>query len=246
VKTNLDFILSERPTGGWKWAMQALLIAVSIQVFTTAIVFFTTSHGYDAFDQDQQEVVTEEIPLQFEEETPSANGSEDEGPLRNVMSMEGAELGDGVYDHTGQRSEMSPEEYAKRTFDELKEKHKNDPKPERNPSNLADPKPNPDKDPNPPSGKNTAGAVTAEWSLAGRTVSNGPKPTYRCKQGGMVKVNVVVDDKGQVKSASIDPSSTNFECLMDESLAHAKKWRFNAALGKPNQNGTIVFRFSAQ
>lgn len=225
--------------------MQALLIAVSIQVFTTAIVFFTTSNGYDAADASVNEEIQEEIPLQFEEETPSANGDQQEGPLRNVMSMEGAELGDGVYDHTGQRNEMSPEEYAKRTFEELKEKHKEDPKPTRNDPNPANPD-KPEKDPTPVSGKNTAGAVTVEWSLAGRTVSNGPKPTYRCKQGGMVKVNVVVDDKGQVKSASIDPSSTDFECLLDESLAHAKKWRFNAVLGKANQNGTIVFRFSAQ
>lgn len=227
--------------------MQALLIAVSLQVFTTAIVFFTTSNGYDLNDSLAEQEIQDEIPLQFEEETPSSNGDEEEGPLRNVMSMDGAELGNGVYDHTGQRNEESPEEYAKRTFNELKERHKNDPQPTRNAADPSDVKPEKqDNNPAPPSGKNTAGAVTAEWSLAGRTVSNGPKPTYRCKQGGMVKVNVVVDDKGQVKSASIDPSSSDYECLLNESLAHAKKWRFNAVLGKANQNGTIVFRFSAQ
>jgi hypothetical protein len=49
-----------------------------------------------------------------------------------------------------------------------------------------------------------------------------------------------------VKQANIDPSSSIIDCLREESLSHAKRWKFNAELGKTNQPGTIVFRFAAQ
>jgi hypothetical protein len=57
VKNTLDYILESKPEGGWKWAMQAMLIAVTIQIFTTAIVFFTTSDGWQNPALAQEQVV---------------------------------------------------------------------------------------------------------------------------------------------------------------------------------------------
>ncbi|MEN9947742.1 MAG: tRNA pseudouridine(55) synthase TruB [Bacteroidota bacterium] len=238
----MDYILESKPEGGWKWAMQAMLIAVTIQIFTTAIVFFTTSDGWQNPALAQEQVV-EEIPLQLDESTPSSTGESEDGPMRNVMSQMDAEIGQVIRDNRGQGKDISPEEYAQQEFDRLHKAHQNDERAQ--PKQYDTPKTNPEND-QPTSSTSYSGAVSVEWTLAGRSVSFGPKPTYRCKQAGVVKVNVMVNERGEVKSASIDPSSSQIQCLMDESLAHAKKWKFNADLGKVPQAGKIVFRFAAQ
>jgi TonB family protein len=242
VKNTLDYILESKPEGGWKWTMQAMLIAVTIQIFTTAIVFFTTSDGWQDPALEQEQVV-EEIPLQLDESTPSSTGESEDGPMRNVMSQMDAEIGQVIRDNRGQGKDISPEEYAKQEFDRLHKAHQNDERAQ--PKQYDTPKSNPENQ-QPTSSTSYSGAVSVEWTLAGRSVSFGPKPTYRCKQAGVVKVNVMVNERGEVKSATIDPSSSQIQCLMDESLAHAKKWKFNADLGKVPQAGKIVFRFAAQ
>jgi TonB family protein len=242
VKNTLDYILESKPEGGWKWAMQAMLIAVTIQIFTTAIVFFTTSDGWQNPALAQEQVV-EEIPLQLDESTPSSTGESEDGPMRNVMSQMDAEIGQVIRDNRGQAKDISPEEYAQQEFDRLHKAHQNDERAQ--PKQYDTPKTNPENQ-QPTSSTSYSGAVSVEWTLAGRSVSFGPKPTYRCKQAGVVKVNVMVNERGEVKSATIDPSSSQIQCLMDESLAHAKKWKFNADLGKVPQAGKIVFRFAAQ
>ncbi len=238
----MDYILESKPEGGWKWAMQAMLIAVTIQIFTTAIVFFTTSDGWQNPALAQEQVV-EEIPLQLDESTPSSTGESEDGPMRNVMSQMDAEIGQVIRDNRGQAKDISPEEYAQQEFDRLHKAHQNDERAQ--PKQYDTPKTNPENQ-QPTSSTSYSGAVSVEWTLAGRSVSFGPKPTYRCKQAGVVKVNVMVNERGEVKSATIDPSSSQIQCLMDESLAHAKKWKFNADLGKVPQAGKIVFRFAAQ
>ena len=245
MKSTLDFILESKPQGGWKWAMQAMLIAVTIQVFTTAIVFFTTSDGWEDPTLEKQEVL-EEIPLQLDESTPSSNGDQEDGPMRNVMSQVDAALGQTIQDNRGKGNDVTPEDFARQEFDRLKQAHQNDERVQ--PRQYDSQETNPKKNDTQQQSSNTSysGAVSVEWLLAGRSVSFGPKPTYRCKQAGVVKVNVTVNERGEVKSASIDPSSSQIQCLMDESLAHAKKWRFNADLGKAAQTGKIVFRFAAQ
>ena len=245
MKTTLDHLLSTKPSGGTKWVLQALLLALGIQVFTLAIVFLTTSNGYSYSDQPENQPVQEEIPLMLEEETGGVDQESNNEPMKNVMSESGGKLGDVVGDYRGQTSGLTPEQFEAQEFERLRAEHANDPKPQLNPiPNEIKP-----KDQNVTSNSSTTsyqGAVSVEWKMAGRSVSQGPKPTYRCKQAGVVQVNVMIDDRGAVKQASIDPSSTLIDCLRDESLSHAKRWKFNADLGKTNQTGTIVFRFAAQ
>ena len=62
-------------------------------------------------------------------------------------------------------------------------------------------------------------------------------------------VNIRVNQKGDVKSASISSSGTNTrdECLINEALRYAKKGRFNQDFKANNpQSGTIKFVFSRQ
>lgn len=248
MKTTLDHLLVAKPSGGAKWVLQSLLLALGLQVFTLAILFFTTSNGHSFEDVEMaQEEVQEEIPLMLDESNNEGmDETSNQEPMRNLMSESGMQGGDEMADYTGQTQDLSAEEFAKQEFEKLKREHANDEKPEVKPiENKVKPSPSENKV-TPSAEKSFQGAVSVEWKMAGRSVSQGPKPTYRCKQAGTVQVNVTIDEKGWVKQANIDPSSAAIECLRVESLSHAKRWKFNAELGKANQTGTIVFRFAAQ
>jgi outer membrane biosynthesis protein TonB len=98
------------------------------------------------------------------------------------------------------------------------------------------------------SGGNTSysGNVSATFSLAGRSVKSAPKPTYKCKGAGQVVVLISVNELGYVTEAKVDANqSSKDDCLLNESIAYALKWRFSE--GKTNkQPGVITFQFSAQ
>ena len=240
--------MNSRPSGGTKWVLQALLLALGIQVFSLAIVFFTTSSGYSWENQPQEPaLVEEEIPLMLEEQMEEGvDATSNQEPMRNVMVQQGGQLGNQVADYSGSQGELSAKQYEAQEFERLRKEHAQDVTPQIqkpvNPSNQD----NRQNASNNGASSSYQGAVTVEWKMAGRSVSQGPKPTYRCKQAGVVQVNVIIDDKGMVKQANIDPSSSIIDCLREESLSHAKRWKFNAELGKTNQQGTIVFRFAAQ
>jgi TonB family protein len=248
VKSTLDYLMSSKPSGGTKWVLQALLLALGIQVFSLAIVFFTTSSGYSWEAQLQEPaVMEEEIPLLLDEKNEEGvDPSSNQEPMRNVMAQQGGPLGDQVADYSGTQGALSAREYEAQEFERLRKEHAHDVLPQIKKPVNSTPQENPQNVNNNGASSSYQGAVTVEWKMAGRSVSQGPKPTYRCKQAGVVQVNVIIDDKGMVKQANIDPSSSIIDCLREESLSHAKRWKFNAELGKTNQTGTIVFRFAAQ
>lgn len=247
MKTTLDHLMNAKPSGGTKWVFQALLLALGIQVFSLTILFFTTSSGYSWESAElTSEVVEAEIPLFLEE--PNNEGVDKSGnqeSMRNVMSQMGGAAGNEVGDFTGSQGAQSARDYEAQEFERLRREHANDIKPEVQRSTPNNPKENQSNQANSTT-TSYQGAVSVEWKMMGRSVSQGPKPTYRCKQAGVVQVNVTIDEKGWVKQANIDPSSSMIDCLREESLSHAKRWKFNADLGKTNQTGTIVFRFAAQ
>jgi TonB family protein len=73
-------------------------------------------------------------------------------------------------------------------------------------------------------------------------------PVYRCKKGGTVVVDIVVDPTGNVLSASYsNRSNTKDECLVDEAVSSAYKFLFNADnKAESKQKGTITFQFLSQ
>jgi TonB family protein len=248
MKTTLDHLLVAKPSGGVKWVLQSLLLALGLQVFALAILFFTTSNGH-SFENDElaQESVEEEIPLMLEEtNNEGVDKSSNQESMRNVMSEAGSMGGNEIADYSGQPQDLSVEEFAQQEFEKLKKEHANDEMPTVKPVDRSPKRDQPETNSSNAAEKSYQGAVSVEWKMAGRSVSQGPKPTYRCKQAGTVQVNVIIDERGWVKQANIDASSSTIDCLREESLSHAKRWKFNTDLGKANQTGTIVFRFAAQ
>ncbi len=91
--------------------------------------------------------------------------------------------------------------------------------------------------------------ATASYSLKNRYDLDLPVPSYICRKEGVVLLDIKVNQKGDVKSVSINNSGTNTsnECLLNEALNYAKKARFNQDFNaSSSQSGTIKFVFSRQ
>lgn len=98
-------------------------------------------------------------------------------------------------------------------------------------------------------GKSYNGNVTAEYDLPGREARLIHIPGYKCKGGGVVKVNIVVNPAGQVVEAVIDPAASSYigDCLPTEAVNSAKRSAFFIKSDAPKrQSGSITFRFIPQ
>ncbi len=98
-------------------------------------------------------------------------------------------------------------------------------------------------------GKAYNGNVTAEYDLPGREARSIHIPGYKCKGGGTVRVNIAVNQTGQVVEASIDlqHSSYSGDCLPTEALNSARKSVFFVKSEAPKkQVGSITYRFIPQ
>ncbi len=97
--------------------------------------------------------------------------------------------------------------------------------------------------------KEYSGPTNITYYLENRTKRYFHIPVYQCEGGGTVKLNIVVDQQGNVVNATVDPSASNAhsECLELAALNAAKISRFNADYNAPNrQKGTITYQFIAQ
>ncbi len=75
------------------------------------------------------------------------------------------------------------------------------------------------------------------------------KPSYLCKSEGIVRVNIKVNQKGQVVSKTIDEAKTNTqnECLRNAALEYAGLWKFNQNFNDVlRKQGWIEFKYQAQ
>lgn len=94
------------------------------------------------------------------------------------------------------------------------------------------------------------GNVTGEVNVPGREVRYLHIPGYKCKGGGMVVINVVVDRNGGVIEADLDLQHSEFsgeECIPQEALASALKSKFYVKSSAPKRStGTITYRFVPQ
>ncbi len=73
-------------------------------------------------------------------------------------------------------------------------------------------------------------------------------PVYKCIGSAVVKLDITVDVKGIIVNVSVNSASQNNDpCFIEEAIASAKRWRFNADLSAPaRQKGTMTFKFVAQ
>jgi hypothetical protein len=94
-----------------------------------------------------------------------------------------------------------------------------------------------------------SGPTTITYDLPGRTHIRVPVPVYKCPEGGIVEVNISVDQQGKVIKANIDDSPDNFNesCNHQMALEAALSSRFSQSTESPSiQTGVITFYFQKQ
>lgn len=86
-----------------------------------------------------------------------------------------------------------------------------------------------------------------KYALSGRT-GNIPNPVFTCEKEGQVVIIITVDEAGRVIRIALDKmnSTTNDDCLIENSLLYASRARFNAVTGKKEQTGTITYIFQSK
>lgn len=85
-------------------------------------------------------------------------------------------------------------------------------------------------------------------SLPNRTIRRQDVPVYRCETGGVIVIQIVVDQTGNVINAAFsNMSGSKDECLIEEAINYAYRFLFSADFNaEPRQKGTITFEFVPQ
>lgn len=93
------------------------------------------------------------------------------------------------------------------------------------------------------------GPTNIYYDLPGRNDVYLYVPVYKCQGNGLVVVNIVVNQSGEVESAEIDKlKSSDDECLFEAAVDAANRSKFNSDFNKAllKQKGTITYIFVAQ
>lgn len=93
------------------------------------------------------------------------------------------------------------------------------------------------------------GGTNITYKLANRFDTRLKVPVYMCQYGGVVVINIAVDQNGVVVSAKVDKESskTTDGCLISAALNGAKNTHFNRKSSAPKiQMGSITYQFIAQ
>jgi hypothetical protein len=96
--------------------------------------------------------------------------------------------------------------------------------------------------------KEYTGPTNVTYFLENRFKQYLPIPVYTCKGGGLVVVNIEVNQKGNVIASSISgDSETKDECLLETAIKYASRTRFNSDFNAvPRQKGYIMYQFIPQ
>jgi len=90
------------------------------------------------------------------------------------------------------------------------------------------------------------GRSTINFYLENRYSDKMPNPIYTCISGGLIYVNIKVNQQGNVIEASVNSrkSTTSNECLKETALKYAKRAKFNSDFSaKEIQKGFISYMF---
>lgn len=92
-----------------------------------------------------------------------------------------------------------------------------------------------------------SGPSSVSYNLKGRYKEYLPIPVFKCEDSGLVKVEIIVNSNGRVRSARIleNGSKTEDQCLWDTALDAAKRSRFSTS-STSTQTGTITYNFIKQ
>ena len=91
------------------------------------------------------------------------------------------------------------------------------------------------------------GPTTVSYELSGRRHISMQPPVYRCRAGGTIVVNIVVNANGYVVTAEVDRNRSNSDdvCLVTNARRYAERSRFNQS-SLARQQGSITYVFQAQ
>lgn len=249
------FLKQDRPRRSRELVFQCIIVSLLIHIVVLFVTQMLTEDNRIPLPPErymplEAELIPMEEILPPQEQVPTAGG-----PLRNVVANQYSTYSNEVRDYRGMSAEEmrqaganAAQEAAQAEMARLAQQHSAADLPaKRQPTN-----PSPSgqqgehdwfKDPNKTSYN---GAVTAAYALQGRDALYSPKPSYLCKISGTVVVQIVVDQLGKVVDAKVQGGSSSNDCLIEQSINYARKWTFNYKDGKPRQDGTITFTFSAQ
>jgi len=96
--------------------------------------------------------------------------------------------------------------------------------------------------------KKTSNA-TAKYFCENRNMIIQKIPSYLCNETGTVKLNIKVNQKGEVIDCRVDNTTTNTsnECLIENAINYAKNWKFNQNFSSTQrQVGWIEFIYLSQ
>lgn len=96
--------------------------------------------------------------------------------------------------------------------------------------------------------ENVKGNVFVSYDLKNRTDTYLHKPAYQCQYGGMVVVNITVNQSGKVIAAVVDKATSSTDgCIIKMAEQSALASTFDASTSAPDkQKGTITYRFVPQ
>ena len=79
----------------------------------------------------------------------------------------------------------------------------------------------------------------AKYLVKGRHMIFQKIPSYLCNASGVVRIDIKVNQKGEVTDCKINSENTDTknECLLKNALDYTKKWRFNSNF---NQNQRVL------
>ena len=91
------------------------------------------------------------------------------------------------------------------------------------------------------------GKTRIEYFLENRKHRYLYRPIYKCQSGGTVVIDIVVNQKGEVVSASVKEANTNEHCVLQTALEASRATTFNTDYNaEARQKGTIKYIFTAQ
>jgi len=85
-------------------------------------------------------------------------------------------------------------------------------------------------------------------NLSNRKIRKQDVPVYRCQAGGIVVIQILVDQTGNVINAGYsNASESKDDCLVEEAINYSYRFLFSSDFSaEPRQTGTITFEFIPQ
>jgi len=241
-------------------------------LFHFFIIFFSTYVYLPMGDPDGESLLVIDFPMEEQvqpekEETPEEQSKEQKvsnnnsNKAVNESAPDDVEKGD-YNEYNKEPSESSKESFEEQLERELKELEQEVIKEQREAgygyteeeiAEMLDSKKNKElesvADQKPRSESAFEGNTNITYKLKDRFDTYLNVPVYMCQYGGVVVINIAVNQKGKVVSAKVDKESskTSDPCLIKAALAGAKSTKFNRkSTASKIQMGSITYRFLEQ